>query len=77
MRTNPYTEKLQQRGLTGFLRASLKQRERGWNDYLEGKDILAYYDAPLRPATERGRADYNLGWRAAKDLAAKSEVLAS
>ena len=77
MRTNPYTAKLQQRGLTKFLRGSLRQRERGWNDYLEGKDILAYYDAPQRPLIERGRADYNLGWKAAKDLAAKSEVLAS
>jgi hypothetical protein len=77
MKTNPYTEKLQQLGLTKFLRGSLKQRERGWNDYLEGKDILAYYDAPQRPLIERGRADYNLGWRAAKDLSTKSEVLAS
>ena len=77
MRTNPYTEKLKQRGLTKFLRGSLKQRGHGWNDYLEGREILAYYDAPQRPLIERGRADYNLGWRAAKDLAAKSEVLAS
>ena len=64
--TNPYTPRLTKRGLTKFMRASLRQRERGWNDYHAGKDITAYYDAPERPMIQH-RADYNMGWRTAKD----------
>ena len=69
---NPYTAKLSQGKLTKFQRNCLKQRERGWNDFKAGKYILAYYDAPMRPMTERGRADYNLGWRSSKAIAEKN-----
>ena len=69
--TNPYTSRIKQRGATKFQRDQLKQRERGWNDYHAGKDIMAYYDAPLRLAPEVGRANYNVGWRLAKEKAIK------
>ena len=65
--TNPYTPRLKRRGATKFLRDQLKQRARGWDDYQAGKDILAYYDAPMMPCREVGRANYNLGWRFAKE----------
>jgi len=64
--SNPYTPRLTKRGLSKFQRASLRQRERGWNDYHAGKDLTAYYEAPQRPMVVQGRADYNMGWRAAK-----------
>lgn len=66
---NPYSKRLKQSGLTKFLRGQLKQRERGWDDFHAGKDILAYYELPSVPAREAGRASYNLGWRVAKDNA--------
>jgi len=65
--SNPYTPRLKERGHSKFKRDTLKQRERGWNDYHAGKDILAYYDAPMLPCREVGRANYNLGWRVAKE----------
>ena len=77
MNTNPYSKRLKQSGLTKFRRATLRQRERGWNDYHAGKDILAYYDAPMLPCREEGRANYNVGWRTAKDTTSKTELLAS
>jgi hypothetical protein len=64
---NPYTARLRERGMTKFQRAQYKQRERGFSDYLDAKDIMAYYDAPLKIAPEVGRANYNMGWRLAKD----------
>ena len=66
--TNPYTPRLKQRGHSKFKRDTLKQRERGWSDYHDGKDIMAYYDAPLKLAPEVGRANYNVGWRLAKEM---------
>ena len=65
--TNPYTPRLKERGLTKFKRDTLKQRERGWSDYHAGKDISAYYDAPMSPMPIVGRANYNMGWRVAKE----------
>jgi hypothetical protein len=69
--SNPYTARLKERGMTKFLRAQYKQRERGFADCLAGKDIMAYYDAPLKIAHEVGRANYNMGWRLAKEKAIK------
>jgi hypothetical protein len=65
--SNPYTARLKERCMTKFLRAQYKQRERGFADRLAGRDIMAYYDAPLKIAPEVGRANYNMGWRIAKD----------
>ena len=65
--TNPYTLRLEDRGLNKFQREQLKQRERGWNDYHAGKDILSYYEEPMERSREVGRANYNLGWRVAKE----------
>jgi hypothetical protein len=67
---NPYTLRLTKRGMTKFHRDSLRQRERGWDDYHAGKDIMAYYEATPERFKIQGRADYNLGWRAAKETAA-------
>ena len=67
--TNPYTARLTERGMTKFQRTQYKQRERGFADCLAGKEIMAYYDAPLKLAPEVGRANYNLGWRIAKEIA--------
>jgi hypothetical protein len=64
---NPYTARLRERGMTRFRRAQYKQRERGFSDYLDAKDIMAYYEAPLKIAPEVGRANYNMGWRVARD----------
>lgn len=64
--SNPYTPRLKQRGHSKFKRDTLKQRERGWDDYHAGKDILAYYDKPMT-CREVGRANYELGWRVARD----------
>ena len=65
--SNPYTPRLKERGHSKFKRDTLKQRERGWNDYHDGKDILAYYDSPMT-CREVGRANYELGWRIARDI---------
>jgi hypothetical protein len=68
---NPYTARLSERGMTRFRRGSLRQRERGWHDYHAGKDVMAYYEAPMRPCVENGRANYNMGWRVARDTHAE------
>jgi hypothetical protein len=72
--SNPYTARLKERGMTKFLRAQYKQRERGFADRLAGKDIMAYYDAPLKIAPEVGRANYNMGWRLAKAKAIRESA---
>ena len=42
-----------------------RETNRGYNDYIDGKPISAYYDGRGR-LTESRRAIYEIGWHAAK-----------